>query len=157
MGDDKDKVLEWSVYPFKENTAKAVFFVIMLVCLIFLIYSWFQSLLPTVIIGALFLLALRSFYTRTRYVFYPDKLEIITPFSRVKKDWSGFRSYYPDKNGVLLSPFEKPSRLENFRGLYLLLPAEGVRREEVLDYIRQKIKNGVDERSNPDDRNTKQA
>jgi hypothetical protein len=156
VAEDKDKVLEWSICPFKENTAKSFFFVTILGCLVFLIYSWFNALLPTVIIGGLFLLALRSFYTRTRYVFYPDRLEIITPFSRGKKAWSGFRSYYPDKNGVLLSPFEKPSRLENFRGMYLLLPAGGGQREQVLDYIKQKITN-INAKDNPDERNTKQT
>jgi hypothetical protein len=38
----------------------------------------------------------------------------------LNKDWSQFRSCYPDKNGILLSPFAHPSRLENFRGLYLM-------------------------------------
>lgn len=32
---------------------------------------------------------------------------------------SMFRSFYPDKRGVLLSPFTRPSRLENFRGVYV--------------------------------------
>jgi hypothetical protein len=33
--------------------------------------------------------------------------------------WGQFRSFYRDRHGVLLSPFPRPSRLENFRGLYV--------------------------------------
>ncbi len=58
------------------------------------------------------------------------------PYSRLKREWSHFRSFYPDKNGVLLSPFAKPSRLENFRGVYILF---GENKDEILDFIRMRI------------------
>ena len=37
---------------------------------------------------------------------------------------------------LIISPFSKPSRLENFRGVYILL---GENRDEILDFINRKI------------------
>ena len=53
-----------------------------------------------------------------------------------KRKWSEFRSFYPDKNGVLLSPFVRPSRLENFRGLYLRFEDN---RDQVLAVVQDKV------------------
>jgi hypothetical protein len=58
------------------------------------------------------------------------------------KDWSIYRSCYPDKNGILLSPFVRPSRLENFRGIYLMFADNG---EEVTRFVKAHI--GTDRRS----------
>jgi hypothetical protein len=50
--------------------------------------------------------------------------------------WDQFRSYYPDRNGVLLSPFVRPSRLENFRGFYLRFDGQS---EDVLRVVKERI------------------
>ena len=47
-----------------------------------------------------------------------------------------FRSFYTDKNGVLLSPFIAPSRLENFRGLYITFDNN---RDAVLDFVKEHV------------------
>jgi len=41
-----------------------------------------------------------------------------------------------DKNGIFLSPFRKPRRLENFRGIYLMV---GENRDEVISFIKERI------------------
>ncbi|MCJ7458582.1 MAG: hypothetical protein MUP17_06300, partial [candidate division Zixibacteria bacterium] len=58
-------------------------------------------------------------------------------FNTRKMEWGKYRSFYMDKNGVLLSPFEKPSRLENFRGIYLRFNQN---KDEVVNFIKQRIK-----------------
>ena len=54
------------------------------------------------------------------------------------KPWSDFRSFYADRNGVLLSPFARPSRLENFRGVYVRFGDS--KRHEILDFIQRKVR-----------------
>ena len=71
-----------------------------------------------------------------RYELYENQLVVTAPLYRLIKPWDVFRSFYVDNNGVLLSPFAKPSRLENFRGVYVRF---GENRSEVLDFIREKI------------------
>jgi hypothetical protein len=40
-------------------------------------------------------------------------------FSAKERNFSAFRACYPEKRGILLSPYLSPTRLENFRGFYL--------------------------------------
>ena len=59
-----------------------------------------------------------------------------TTTQTLHKDWKVYRSYYVDKNGVLLSPFTEPTRLENFRGLYIMFNNN---RDEVASFIKARI------------------
>jgi hypothetical protein len=54
----------------------------------------------------------------------------------IAKKWDQVRSYYPDKNGVQLSPYVKASWLENYRGLYVQY---GTHKEEILKYLESKL------------------
>ena len=50
--------------------------------------------------------------------------------------------YYVDKSGVLLSPFIRPSRLENFRGLYVRFAGN---KDEVMRIVSERIQMPVDD------------
>ena len=97
-----------------------------------LLYGPFFGILAVVILGV----SLLPYFLPTDYVLYVGGLESV--FLRVHRrfTWSQFRSYYPDKNGVLLSPFTRPSRLENFRGFYLRYDGQSA---EILAIIARKI------------------
>ena len=62
-------------------------------------------------------------------------------FTRQEKGWKNYKSFYVDKNGILLSPFKKPSRLENFRGVYIRFHKN---KEDVINFVRDMMeeKNG---------------
>lgn len=79
------------------------------------LYGSFFGVMAFVILGG----SLFPFFLPTRYVFYVGGLESVFLGVHRRFVWDQFRSFYPDKNGVLLSPFAHPSRLENFRGIYL--------------------------------------
>jgi hypothetical protein len=53
------------------------------------------------------------------------------------RNWDQVKSFYPDKTGVLISPFLNKTWLENFRGLYLQY---GRHREQVMGYLENKLK-----------------
>ncbi|HEX7400986.1 MAG TPA: hypothetical protein VF369_02295, partial [candidate division Zixibacteria bacterium] len=80
--------------------------------------------------------SLSSFFLPTRYELDDNKVRIRYLLSMRERKWEMFRSYYVDKNGVLLSPYDKPSRLENFRGLYIRFNHN---KDQVVDFVKSKI------------------
>ncbi len=128
-------VLRWSVLPAKKSPRKTwavVIFLSVFLTVVYFFYGFFAVVLGLVLLA----LSLLPFFLRTKYEFNEEGFVVKKPYSRVRKEWSSFRSYYTDKNGVLLSPFAKPSRLENFRGVYIMF---GDEKKAVLEFIEMKI------------------
>ena len=129
-------LLEYLCHPARRDmriTVLATVFIIICVILVWLIsYSLLLVALAVLILFG----SLAGFYFPTRYRFYDDHLIVKTTAQTLRKEWSQFRSYYPDKNGVLLSPFGRPTRLENFRGLYIKFAGN---RQAVMDIVKAKI------------------
>jgi len=59
-----------------------------------------------------------------------------TLITRFERPWNTYRSHWPDRNGVLLSPFPRRSRLENFRGLFVRFENN---REDVVAFVRRYV------------------
>jgi len=134
---DENTILEWVCHPAKRNKkvtlAVSVFIVILVIVVYYATYSvWFTILGFLILTGSL-----AGFYFPSHYRFTDDKIYIKTTMQTLEKKWSQYRSYYPDKNGVLLSPFARPSRLENFRGIYIKFWNN---KDEVLAVVGDKIK-----------------
>jgi len=96
------------------------------------LYGPFFGVMAFVILGG----SLFPFFLPTRYVLYAGGLESVFLGVHRRFIWTQFRSYYPDPNGVLLSPFAHPSRLENFRGIYLRYNGQA---EQVLRIVAEHI------------------
>ncbi len=129
-------LLQYVCHPAARNltiTILTSLFLILCVALVWLISrSYFMTMLAVIILFG----SLAGFYTRTRYYFYDDHLVTATMLHTIKKEWTLFRSFYPDRNGVLLSPFARPTRLENFRGLYIKFAGN---KDKVMAIVRSKI------------------
>ncbi len=135
---DSSHVLEWVCHPAKKNLKitilVSVFIVVLIAVVYFMTYSfWFGLLAFLILFGSL-----ASFYFPTHYRLTDDEIIIKTKAQTQKKSWSQYRTYYPDKNGVLLSPFVRPSRLENFRGLYIKF---WYNKGEVVAFVKERIDN----------------
>jgi len=129
-------VLRWSVLPARKSRKKTwglLIFLAGFLTVLHLFYGIFFLCLAIILL----LLSLLPFFLKTKYEMNEEGIAVRKPYSRFTKGWSQFRSFYPDKNGVLLSPFRKPSRLENFRGVYILF---GENRAEILEFVQRKIK-----------------
>ena len=136
--------MEWTSIPYRENKRKTIFLAIFLVVLVVGLYfsfGVFWAILSIVLIGG----AILPYFLPTTYVLDDKGVKKKGLIMETRKLWEDFRSYYPDKNGVLLSPFVRPSRLENFRGLYIRFKEN---REEVLAIIEKNISKGR-QRSSP--------
>lgn len=114
----KNLQIEWVSFPAVENLKKttiATIFIIGLSTLLYFLYGPIYGFLSILFLG----FSLLPYYTPTTYRLNENGIEVKKVFYTIKKSWSNFRSFYPDKNGVLLSPFPIPTRLENFRGIYI--------------------------------------
>lgn len=128
--------LEWSSFLAAENKPRTFLVTLFLVVLFAIIYVSFGSLwfiVSMLLLGG----SVAPYFAPTRYKMTEEGVEAFQFFHTTRKTWKSFRSYYEDKRGVLLSPFVRPSRLENYRGLYLRF---GGRRDEVMEYVRQRFK-----------------
>ena len=126
----------WRVHPLRENWTRSILLLLLLFLLYLGIYWLFQSAFITLLSAIFVTSSLYRYFMPYRYELYENQLVVTAPLYRLTKPWDAFRSFYVDNNGVLLSPFAKPSRLENFRGVYVRF---GENRSEVLDFIREKI------------------
>ncbi|MCP4566928.1 MAG: tripartite tricarboxylate transporter permease [FCB group bacterium] len=129
-------IYEYSCHPAARNKGITILTTIFLIVCVVL--TWLISFSPFLTVLAVLILfgSMGGFYFPTRYYFYDDHFVVKTMVQALRKEWNLFRSYYPDKNGVLLSPFGHPSRLENFRGLYIKFAGN---RDRVMEIVRSKI------------------
>lgn len=130
-------VLRWRSHPFmkKKFTSFLVIFCLMAVWVS--VYLTTYSTIMTLISVFILLGALSPFFLPTDYELTSDKIKVRFFFTQKEKEWSIYRSFYVDKNGVLLSPFEGPSRLENFRGIYIRFDQN---RDQVVEFVSSRIK-----------------
>lgn len=130
-------MLKWSTHPVKKRALISVLVVAFLFLVWSVVYLTTSSLFLTVLSVVIMLVSLSSFFLPTYYELDQDKISIRYFFSRREREWSAFRSFYVDRNGVLLSPFQKPSRLENFRGIYVRFNRN---KDQVVDFVKSKIR-----------------
>ena len=129
--------LSWTVHPLVESWRKSVLLGIFLTLLLIGIYWGFQSI-SIALLSATFLLgSLYKYFLPFHHQCEADKLIITGCCYRLERSWETFRSFYVDTNGVLLSPFAHPTRLENFRGVYVRFGKHSPK--EVVDFITSKI------------------
>ena len=126
----------WKVHPLRENWTRSILLLLFLFLLFSGVYWLFQSVFVTLLSAIFVTGSLYRYFVPFWYELYEHQLVVTAPFYRLTKPWSAFRSFYVDSNGVLLSPFAKPSRLENFRGVYVRF---GANQSEVVDFIKSKI------------------
>ncbi|MCK4385300.1 MAG: hypothetical protein KAW52_03465 [candidate division Zixibacteria bacterium] len=131
-----DVVLRWSTHPVKRNTKISILVILFLLVVWFLVYLTTFSPLLTILSVVIMLGSLSPFFLPTYYELGDEKIKVKFFLNTKEKEWSMFRSFYVDKNGVLLSPFEKPSRLENFRGLYMRFNRN---KDQVVDFVKSRI------------------
>jgi hypothetical protein len=128
--------LEWSAWPAKEKPLFTLGLVLFLLAIWVGVGYIYREAVWVLLAVILLLGAVAPFFVITRYRLDEEGVSLKRYVTTMKKRWEELRSYYPDKNGVLVSPFDRPSRLENFRGIYLRF---GGNREKVLAVLKQNI------------------
>ena len=117
----------WKIHPMRENLTKALFFWAVVLLVIWAVH-WNISLsinpvgsvVFTIVAAFLLLLSLTSFFLPTNYTIDTDGIRVQRWLYKRNFTWARIRSVMTEKNGVFISPFPVRTRLENFRGMYLV-------------------------------------
>jgi hypothetical protein len=130
-----DKKITWSSHPARENPVKLG--MVVTITTLFLVFFWLVAgpwwcFLTLVVV----FLSLYSFWLPTRYTLDEGGIEVSRFLYKRRFDWARFRRYEVDKGGIFLGTFSKPSRLDPFRGLYLV---GGHKHPEAGGLVKEKI------------------
>ena len=128
--------LEWTSHPVKRRPLLSAVVTLFILLLALLVQNMTSSALFGVLAIVVLTASLTKFYFPTSYKLTDRHVIVKTTMQTLKKDWSIYRSCYPDKNGILLSPFPEPSRLENFRGMYIMFSDN---KDEVTAFVKAHI------------------
>lgn len=131
-----DIKLEWTVHPLKANWKVSIGLIAFLIAINTAVYFSFDSL-TFLFLSIVFLFgSLSSFFLPTTYILNNEGITVKSVFRKSTRNWSYFKSYYSERKGVFLSPFPQPSRLENFRGLFIRFNNN---KAEVVEFIKQRL------------------
>ena len=131
-----DERLAWTVHLLAERPARSIAVIVFLaaVCLVVLrLYGALTFVLAVFLLGT----SLGPFFFPTHYELTAEGPRRRILFLRTERRWSEFRRYDWDEDGVKLSPFSRPGRLEPFRGFFLRFDGN---REEVLAYLARHLR-----------------
>ena len=135
--EDAEAGIAWTSHPIQHRPLTGVVLTLFVFLLIAGIQASFHDALMTVLSAIVLALSLTPFYLPTHYRLTQDDISIRTPFRSRKKSWDLFRRWEADRRGVLISPFDPPSRLDRLHGLNLMIDAPD--RDRFLDYLRQRL------------------
>ena len=124
--------MKWSVHPAKEDYNKTVLsliFIIGFLMFVSIFYGLFWGILGFVIL----FVSLYSYFFPSYYEVDQDQVLIRNILITQRRRLAEFKKVYHGKNGILLSPFRRKTFLNQFRGVFLLLPKE---RQAIEDYVR---------------------
>jgi hypothetical protein len=113
-------ILEWHSHPFVEKPIPSTLLVIFLLVLNWILWHtavvrwhmpFYYYLGMILVIGNLL-----PYFVKTRYLLFEEHIEVYYWFIKVQRKYSDFGCFYADKNGITLSTFKMPRRLDPFRG-----------------------------------------
>ncbi|MEO0275792.1 MAG: hypothetical protein ABIM60_03305 [candidate division WOR-3 bacterium] len=107
------------MFPARKNLKKAIFFIVFLI-FITLLFTFSFGIFWGIFAFLILFFSNISFFTKTEYEITDKKIIVKRFFYKIEKDWEWVKRIEVDKNGIFLSPFEKKSWLDPFRGIFLL-------------------------------------
>ena len=116
--------LTWTVSLYREHPLKTGIVSIFILLFWISVHIVFQEAVFTLLAVFFILISVAPYFSRTTYRFNTEGVTVKTRFRTVHRGWNEFRRCVFTTNGLCLSPFTKPSRLEAFRGLFLIVPEE---------------------------------
>lgn len=126
-------ILSWQVELYKESWLKTFCVILFLLSVIVIVQVSFREGVLTAISIVVLAGSLLRFFLITRYELSPQGITVGYMGMEKKHSWEKFQCYYSCPQGVQLSTLVKPSRLDSFRGLYIIYGKQN--REEVLKYL----------------------
>ena len=128
--------LEWSVWPARERPWAAAVLLASLAVLGVLIAQGTGDRVLGIAAPLFVLGSVGSFVAKTHYTLTPETIEVRALGVARARPWSEMRRATVDRGGVFLSPFEKRSWLEAYRGVRLPF---GGNRDQVVAFVEAKL------------------
>jgi len=127
--------MKWSVHPARQHRIKTIITGAFIVCFLVFVTVYYGPIFG--VLGLLILFfSLHSYYFPTHYEATDDGIVVKNIFLTQRRDLAEFKRVYHGKNGVLLSPFNRKTFLNHFRGIFLLLPEQ---RDEIIVFLEERI------------------
>jgi len=127
--------LTWRAYPARQRPAAAVL-AGLAVAAVALACAATGGLFWGILAIVVLLLSLYRFFFPSRFVIDSEGVTATYLLGTQRFAWSEIRRFCCDRHGLYLSTRSRRSRLDAYRGLYLLF---GARREEVLSRVRASL------------------
>lgn len=140
------ETLEWSVWPARDRPWAAAVLLLSLAVLGVLIAQGTGDTVLGVAAPVFILASVGSFIARTEYRLTPESVEVRTLGVSRARPWGEMRRAILDRRGIFLSPFEKRSWLEAYRGVRLPF---GGNRDQVVAFVESKLPVSVEDRGEP--------
>lgn len=116
--------LQWTTHPLRERRTLGIALLGSGVAIWFAVHDSTGQWLLATVLCLLFFSSFKRFLLPTTYCLDKSGVRITQLGISFSRTWQTLASYSPEKTGLFLSPFHSASRLENFRGLFLLWPAD---------------------------------
>ena len=129
--------LTWTSWPARERPLAAVILVVSSLILGILVRRATGDMVLGVAAPVFVLGSLAAFLFPTEYRLTDKSIEVRSLGVTRSRPWSEMRRMTVDKTGVFLSPFEKRTWLEAYRGLRLLF---GGNRDQVVSFAEARLK-----------------
>lgn len=115
-----DSSKTWTSHPLREEPlAKSFLLVLIILSVASIVGVSFQSISFAFLSLALLTAAMTRYFFTTRYVIDARGFTISYIGTRRQYLWTSFRRAAIHPDGIFLSPFAKPHRLDTFRGQFL--------------------------------------
>lgn len=129
-------IFEWTVHPPTRGGARRIIFILTVTLVPLGLLKAFDSAIWALFSLVFLLGTTAAYWLPTRFTITEDAIELKRWYWIRRKTFRELGRVELDPNGLFVSPFAKPSRLDGHRGMLLMEPPQ---REEVLQYIRQRI------------------
>jgi hypothetical protein len=132
--------LSWTAWPARERPFAALVLVVAVGILGVLVAKGTQDAFLGVAAPMFVLSSLSSFLLPTSYRLTEESVEVRSLGVSRARPWKEMRRMTVDKTGVFLSPFERRSWLEAYRGVRLLF---GGNRDQVVAFVEAHVGRGA--------------
>lgn len=132
--------LTWTAWPARERPLAAAVLLASAIVLGVLVAHGTQDRVLGVATPLFILVSLSSFLLPTTYRLTENAVEVRSLGVARVRPWTEMRRMTVDQTGVFLSPFEKRSWLEAYRGVRLLF---GGNRDQVVAFVEARLKPGA--------------
>ena len=100
--------------------------------------AWMQAPYYGILGVLLMMLLLAPYFLPCRFEVSQGGIKVFFPMFNRDRPWSVYKRYVVRKDGVFLSTFQSPSRLDSYRGDFLRFSASADR-ERVIELVRKHV------------------